>query len=381
MTTALKTHPAVARLQALEADLNSRFAERRAEVRSLLTALVAGEHVLLLGPPGTAKSALVNALAAALGAPRTFTVLMTRFTVPEEVFGPISLAGLEQDQYRRVTAGYLPEAQFAFLDECFKANSAILNALLTALNERAFDDGGQRRAIPLELAVGASNELPTDTALEALMDRFMLRHWVAPVQDRSALRRILAGGGAGPARASLQAGDLAALRALAQQVVLTDDVLDAMLDLRESLAREASVEVSDRRWVKAAWLVRAHAAVEGRTRTAARDLGILAHALWRTPDQRAAVAAQVAGVSSPNGREALRLVDAAAELYAKAKDAPAGAAGTTLLATANQELGKVLREVRALSAQGTDPEVDEAAEKVATMKVEVARRAAAALGL
>lgn len=122
--------------------------ERDTEVRLMLLATLCGEHLLLLGPPGTAKSELSRRLAS-LSSGYYFERLLTRFSVPEELFGPLSMAGLEQDRYERQVKGYLPTASVAFVDEIFKANSAILNSLLSILNERVFDNGSQRIDVPL----------------------------------------------------------------------------------------------------------------------------------------------------------------------------------------------------------------------------------------
>ncbi|MFM7971624.1 MAG: AAA family ATPase, partial [Betaproteobacteria bacterium] len=175
-------------IEVLEAGL----LERDAAARLVLLAAVAGEHVLLLGPPGTAKSELarrlqmiIEAPAEGSGATVCFERLLTRFSTPEELFGPLSLKALEDDRYERLVEGYLPTAQVAFLDEVFKANSAILNALLTLLNERVFDNGTQRLPVPLVTVVGASNETPEDEALQAFHDRFLLRVPVQPVGDAS----------------------------------------------------------------------------------------------------------------------------------------------------------------------------------------------------
>src|SRR3954468_4394433 len=135
-------------LNQLRTELNARFPERREIIDGALCAVLAKEHVLLLGPPGTAKSALVRAIAQAFDG-TYFERLLTKFSTPEELFGPISLKALEQDRFARVTVGKMPEADFAFVDEVFKANSAILNALLSVVNERIFHNDGAPMQCPL----------------------------------------------------------------------------------------------------------------------------------------------------------------------------------------------------------------------------------------
>jgi MoxR-like ATPase len=142
--------------------------ERDEEARLVVLGMISQEHVLFLGPPGTGKSAIGRRLSKICGG-QFFQRLLTRFTTPEEIFGPLSLRALENDEYRRCTTGFLPTASVAFLDEIFKANSAILNTLLTVLNERQFDNGaGLREECPIRCVVGASNELPESDELDAL---------------------------------------------------------------------------------------------------------------------------------------------------------------------------------------------------------------------
>src|SRR5512144_1889257 len=181
MTTPLPSPPPRERLRALLDAMAHGLVERRRQVRLALLTALAGEHTLLIGPPGTAKSDLARRLHRAFRDAAYFERLLTRFSVPEELFGPLSIAALEQDRYERQTEGYLPSASIAFIDEVFKANSAILNALLTLLNEREFDNGAVRQDCPLISVIGATNEVPEGEVAEAFFDRFLVRLPVAPV--------------------------------------------------------------------------------------------------------------------------------------------------------------------------------------------------------
>src|SRR5688572_80535 len=162
------------RLRILASTLERQFLGKDEVIRLLMIAVVAGEHCVLLGPPGTAKSALIRSLAELMQA-KYFEYLLTRFTEPNEIFGPVDIAAFREGHYRRNTAGMLPEAEVVFLDEVFKSNSAILNALLTLLNERKYTSGGQILKCPLISVFAASNEVPADETLNAIFDRFLLR--------------------------------------------------------------------------------------------------------------------------------------------------------------------------------------------------------------
>ena len=298
----------------------------------MLLAALSGEHLLLLGPPGTAKSELSRRLAA-LTAGRYFERLLTRFSVPEELFGPLSMKGLENDEYVRQVEGYLPTAEVAFIDEIFKANSAILNALLTLLNERLFDNGTVRSAVPLLTLVGASNELPESEELDALYDRFLIRRHVSQV-SADALGRLAvlaAGGGAASAvsasgkrtdRGALDtagapddaaaAGAAAAASAAGLAPLTLSDfsaasdtaiaavglplgVVDLLTGLRGFLQDKAEppVYVSDRRFMKSVNLLQVAAHADGRDAVSESDCLLLEHVFGQRPEDAAKVRAWV----------------------------------------------------------------------------------------
>ena len=263
------------RLAGILGALEDGLVERRRQVRLALLTALAGEHTILIGPPGTAKSELARRLHLAFEDALYFERLLTRFSVPEELFGPLSISALEQDRYERQTAGYLPEASIAFIDEVFKANSAILNALLTLLNERKFDNGSGRQDCPLISAIGATNEVPADEVAEAFFDRFLMRLPVGPVSSEG-FQKLMAldGRGRPPTANALARSDRYAISQAASEVSVSEETAKLLTELRQHL-EGGEIYVSDRRWAKILWLLKVAAATDGRSKLSLWDLWLL----------------------------------------------------------------------------------------------------------
>jgi MoxR-like ATPase len=284
--------------------LKGRFVERDEVIDLIALALVAGEHLFLHGPPGTAKSALIRQFALAVRG-RYFEYVLTRFSEPNEIFGPIDIVRLREGTVATVTTGMLPEAEFVFLDELFNANSAILNNLLTVLNERVYRRGAETHQLPLLSLFSASNHLPEDDALRALFDRFLLRCHVDNLH-RDAMPRLLAAGWelerAGLAPAVVSAADL---RSLSRRIYDVD--LGPVRDLYAETVfkvRDLGVALSDRRAIKVLKLVAASALLCGREAAAPSDLWVLRY-VWDREEQMAPLRSLVQGVLEQHGGEEL----------------------------------------------------------------------------
>lgn len=305
----------------VEQELNEKYLERKEVIRGLLIALLSKQHILLLGPPGTGKSTLVEDLCQRIGG-MYFKKLVTKTSTPEELFGPVSLKALEQDSYRRVTTGRLPEANISFIDEIFKCNSAVLNGLLGILNEREFENGGSIVKVPLQFMAGASNELPEDREeLGALWDRFLVRYVVNYIREPRNFERLLNTNlKASQTVTSIDQAELESAQNEAVQVDITN-IIPQIFTIREKMF-ELQINVSDRRWKQCLALVKANAWLEGRTQAIDEDLEILIYALWQEPDQIVNVKQEIMKLCNPYDNEARDLHDQALELYENAMKAP-----------------------------------------------------------
>lgn len=246
-------------------ELSSRFLERDEEIKGIMLSLMTREHCLFIGPPGTAKSALVEAVSTMSGL-KYFRALVSKFTTPDELFGPPDIRELERGVYKRNTSGMLPEAEVLFIDEVFKASPSILNTLLSIMQERIFKNGATHK-VPLVSMFGASNEIPEgedDAALSAFSDRFLLKYEVKPISDDIKFMKLLEGGEPTDHLLTvIEKRDWEDVFTAVDNIKVGGEISVAMLDIKFRLGREEDAPfISDRRWRKCIKLLKANTALE-----------------------------------------------------------------------------------------------------------------------
>lgn len=279
------------KIQSLLSQLNHGLVERTEVIKPALLAVLAGENPVLVGPPGTGKSLIARRLADSLGAKNGaghFEYLLTKFSTPEEIFGPLSIAALKADRFHRNTAGYLPAVKTAFLDEIFKASSSILNSLLTILNERLYHNGAERQNVPLHALIAASNELPTEKEeLNALYDRFLTRVFVDYV-SQDGLPRLFESVEDVREPIMLAGDDLDQIRIAARSVRIPPQIVDVVqriwIQHKEAFKEDRREGLSDRRLTKVIHLLRVSAATNDRDEVNLSDLVLLKDCLWNHQD-------------------------------------------------------------------------------------------------
>lgn len=293
------------------------FKEREAEINGSLLAVLSGENLLFLGPPGTAKTQLAKNICQSIEEGNFFNYLLTSFSTPEELFGPLSLKALEEDKFRRKIDGCLPTAHIALLDEIFKASSAILNSLLTILNEHKYHNGQELVDVPLLSVFGASNEFPDENdSLEALYDRFLFRYRLTYIQDEENFRNLLF---RSPEEfksvSSIRISAIYELRAHSKDLPVDPDVEIIITELRKSLQLQ-EIEISDRRWKKVVQVLKVAACSSGCPTVNRTMVLLLQHMLWNLPEERETIRKTVFEFAISGGINTEKLRQEAEDLQA-----------------------------------------------------------------
>ena len=342
------------RFKLLLQEMNRGIYEKNTEISLSLLAALAGESVILLGPPGVAKSMVARQLKTAFRDAQSFEYLMSRFSTPDEIFGPVSIQKLKtSDTYERAVEGYLPTADVVFLDEIWKAGPAIQNTLLTVINEKIFRNGNREMHLPLKLLVAASNELPAKgEGLEALWDRFVIRIESRPIKLEKNFRAMLLESHADFSRSTRALGhadfsgstgglghadfadnaDSSDLKITGEEyaewaekickIGVKEEVLDAISAIRKSLravnvdeaAERRNIYVSDRRWKNIVRLLRTSAFMQDREEVDICDLLPIYHCLWQEPEERDAIRSIVIrALFSPFAEKLVEMKNALAE--------------------------------------------------------------------
>lgn len=320
----------VAKFKALGTALNNTLICREEEVAVLMLALVAGEHALFIGPPGTGKSALCTSLGKAAGV-RAFSVLLTKFSTPDDVFGPVSLSGLKDDRYERVLGNRLADSELAFIDEVFKANPAILNSMLTVMQERKYDNGGKRVAAPLRTLVGASNEWPEAGELDALFDRFLVRCSVMPVPPSE--RKRLLFNTLPDVTQVLSLADIDQANTDSAQLAISQEAQDCYQEIISTLESEKIVP-GDRRMRNALKIARAAAFLDSSPTVERQHLESLKNVLWPRHEVINATHEIVLKLANPAAGELQSLISEATEIISNSNE--------------KQEPGKQLTDIKKL---------------------------------
>ena len=315
----------IERFKLLLREMNRGIYEKETEISLSLLAALAGESIILLGPPGVAKSMVARQLKNAFRDAHSFEYLMSRFSTPDEIFGPVSIQKLKtSDTYERAVDGYLPTADVVFLDEIWKAGPAIQNTLLTVINEKIFRNGNREMHLPLKLLVAASNELPAKgEGLEALWDRFVIRIESRPIKMEKNFRAMLLEVKSSlevkseerrvknstdlfedtisdeqiGADVSISPAEYAEWSQAIDKIGVQEEVLDAISRIRKALravnvdeaAERSTIYVSDRRWKNIVRLLRTSAFMQDREEVDICDLLPIYHCLWQEPEERDAI--------------------------------------------------------------------------------------------
>lgn len=357
---------AAKKLNQIRRELSIEFFERDEVILDLMRAVTVGEHVLLLGPPGTAKSLLIRAFNSRVTSAKLFQWLLNRTSDPSEILGPFSIKAMERDEFRRQYANKLPDCHFAFVDEIFKANEPVLNILLPVLNERIFFNGTTPIQIPLVTMFSASNEMPDDEEeLGALFDRLLIRVWVDYIKEASnkkamhamyaAKRNGTYAGNQNPTTVTLQ--ELEALRYSAALLDIPDGVINAFNSLLMDLEKQHQIRVSDRRQNACLKVIQANAMLHGRQRCSTDDLSALVSVLWERKEDIDKILSLISKYASPQDQKLsefktkFKSIKDTVDAKSGNERSKAVVEATSKLGTLSNAISKAMKE---LSDQGKD---------------------------
>jgi MoxR-like ATPase len=358
---------AVDKLKDLGSEICDRVFEREAVVKDIMLALIAKENILLIGPPGTAKTLLAELVVQGIEDGVAFKWMMNRTTDPSDIVGPYSIKAMENDQFLRITTGRSPEAHVLFYDEIFKSNEPALNYLLSILNEGYFYNDGKQVKVARRLAIAASNELPDTEDLNAFFDRFIFRHWVDYVKDPQ--NRILMGRAAREEKnptikkktikTKLTLEEIDAMQKVVHMVEFPA-MIEANYDrLIRDLNQNYGISVSDRRYYKGQVAMMAHALLNGRMRVNNDDFQAVTYILGNTKADIEHVEKEVGKYKNPHENTLKEYVKKAQEVHDKVfsmadnRTAMAGEA-VTANATLQEILVKMEDEIKEARKAGVD---------------------------
>jgi MoxR-like ATPase len=316
----------ITKVKTIENDLNDYFVERKNEIHGLLLGLISGSNVLLIGPPGTAKSMLVSSWAKTLDKSKYFAWQLHQFSTPEELFGPYSLSLLDQDKYVRITEGKMPDADIAFIDEVFKCSHGNLNAMLSILNERVFFNDGKAVPLDLKCVIGASNEVPEDgDHLEAFMDRFTLKYIVDPIVENENFATMLKNSEIFYPKTSVTMEEVRNASQEINRISIDESIVSLIIELRNKLSTKIpgknkttlAVNVTDRMFRLATRILKAEAWLNGASSVVEDDLEILQNVLWSDPTDKLKVYSSILEVINPEKDKVMQLYYDSEDLYNK----------------------------------------------------------------
>lgn len=338
------------KFETLEDLLNSEIFERTQEIHTAIIALLGRKHHFQIGPPGTAKSLLIDRLTkriSSLGTDGYFRWLLTNYTTPEELFGGPDFNLLrDKGIYKRVTTNKAPRAYFYFADEVFKANSSILNSNLTLMNERLFFNADDDPLAPLISMYAASNEMPEGDALWAMWDRLHFRHEIKPMQESGSFIKMLSQPMNPTPEPVIDMADIFAAHAAVDAVKVPAEIVETLKGLRSEL-KDDGIEVTERRWVECMGIIRAEAFFNGRDIADVEDMRPLMHVLWSNLDHQTIIKKKILELANPIDRDAYETLERLLTLEHDLKEAVADADGPKSVAKQAIEIHGKMEKAKA----------------------------------